>query len=71
VDVVELQSMINNHLLYTSSKLAEKILTSWDEFLPMFVKVIPMEYKKVLEEMKLESLKKKLELTEDSPQHQY
>lgn len=70
-DVVELQSMINSHLLYTNSKLAEKILTNWDEYLLMFVKVIPMEYKKVLEEMKLESLKKRLELTEDSPQHQY
>lgn len=70
-DVVELQSMINSHLLYTSSKLAEKILTNWEEYLLMFVKVIPMEYKKVMEEMKLESLRKKLELTEDSPQHQY
>ena len=70
-DIVELQSIINSHLLYTSSKLAEKILTNWDEYLLTFVKVIPMEYKKVLEELKLESLKKKLELTEDSPQHQY
>ena len=70
-DTVELQLMINNHLLYTNSKLAEKILVNWDEYLPMFLKVIPLEYKKVLEEMKLESLRKKLEMTEDAPQHQY
>lgn len=70
-DIVELQAMINNHLLYTNSKLAEKILTNWDEYLPMFVKVIPMEYKKVMEEIKLENLRKKLEQTEDAPQHHY
>jgi glutamate synthase (NADPH) large chain len=35
------------------------------------VKVIPLEYKKVLQEMKLESIRKKLELTEDAPKHQY
>ncbi|MFN8207444.1 MAG: glutamate synthase large subunit [Bacteroidales bacterium] len=70
-DIIELQTMINNHLQYTSSKLAEQILSSWDEYLPQFVKVVPLEYKKVLEEQKLESLRKKLESTEDSPQHQY
>ncbi|MFP4060730.1 MAG: glutamate synthase large subunit [Bacteroidales bacterium] len=70
-DIIELQNMISNHLMYTSSKLAEKILVNWDEYLPRFVKVIPFEYKKVLEEMKLETLRKKLEMTEDAPQHQY
>jgi glutamate synthase (NADPH/NADH) large chain len=70
-DIIELQTMINNHLQFTGSKLAEQILSNWDEFLPQFVKVVPLEYKKVLEEQKLESLKKKLETTEDSPQHQY
>ena len=33
----------------------------------MFVKVIPFEYKKVLEELKLKELQKKLQLTEDDP----
>jgi glutamate synthase (NADPH) large chain len=66
-DVVELQSMINNHLLYTHSALASKILTNWDEYLPKFVKVIPFEYKKVLEELKLKEIQKKLQLTEDNP----
>ena len=70
-DIIELQGMINRHLLYTQSSLAAKVLTNWEEYLPKFVKVIPMEYKKVLEELKLQELKRKLELTEDTPDHQY
>ncbi len=66
-DIKELQELINNHLLYTQSTLASKILTHWDEYLPKFVKVIPFEYKKVLEEQKLKELQKKLQLTEDDP----
>ena len=66
-DVVELQSLISNHLLYTQSCLASRILTNWEEYLPKFVKVIPFEYKKVLEEQKLLILQKKLQLTEDDP----
>ncbi|MBN1821661.1 MAG: glutamate synthase large subunit [Prolixibacteraceae bacterium] len=66
-DIKELQTMINNHLLYTQSSLAAKILTNWEEYLPNFIKVIPYEYKKVLEELKLKELQKKLQLTEDDP----
>ncbi|MGF1585408.1 MAG: glutamate synthase large subunit [Bacteroidales bacterium] len=70
-DITELQQMIGRHMLYTHSKLAEKILVNWDQFLPRFVKVIPFEYKKVLQEMSLEKTRTRLELTEDAPQHQY
>ncbi len=66
-DIVELQDMIRKHLLYTQSPLAEKILTNWEEYLPKFVKVIPLEYKKVLNELKLKEVKKKLEMAEDAP----
>lgn len=66
-DINELQKMINNHLINTQSSLAAEILTNWEEYLPMFVKVIPFEYKKVMEEQKLKELKKKLQLTEDDP----
>lgn len=66
-DIQELQGMINKHLIYTQSALAAKILTNWEATLPKFVKVIPLEYKKVLEEQKLKELKKKLQLTEDDP----
>lgn len=70
-DIHELQHMIGKHLMLTSSSLAEKILVNWDEYMPKFVKVIPFEYKKVLQEIKLENLKKKIEMTEDTPAHQY
>ncbi len=66
-DIKELQKLISNHLLYTQSTLASEILTNWEEYLPMFVKVIPFEYKKVLEEQKLKELQKKLQMTEDDP----
>lgn len=66
-DIKELQGLISNHLMHTQSTLASKILTNWEEYLPMFVKVIPFEYKKVMEEQKLKELQKKLQLTEDDP----
>ncbi len=66
-DIRELQTLISNHLLYTQSSLAASILTNWEEYLPRFVKVIPFEYKKVLEEQKLKELEQKLQLTEDDP----
>ncbi len=70
-DVDELQALIEKHLLYTRSRLAEDILVNWNDYARKFVKVIPLEYKKVLQEIKLEGIRKKLELTEDAPQHQY
>lgn len=70
-DIKEVQQMISNHLHYTNSSLAERILTNWNEYLPKFVKVIPLEYKKVLEEQKLMQLQAKLELTEDEPHRRY
>ena len=66
-DIQELQELIQKHLLYTQSNQAEKILTNWEEYLPKFVKVIPLEYKKVLNEAKLKDVKRKLEMAEDAP----
>jgi len=51
-DEMELQQLINNHYIHTRSQVAETVLVKWDEFLPKFIKVIPLEYKKVLEEQK-------------------
>lgn len=65
--IKELQQMIYNHYIYTRSELAEKILENWNFYLPMFVKVIPYEYKKYLEEQKLENIKKKIQVIEDEP----
>jgi len=59
-DINELRSMIIRHAEYTGSQKAKEILSDFDRFLPMFIKVIPYDYKKVLEEQKLEELKKKI-----------
>ena len=69
-DIVEVQGMIERHLLYTQSSLASEILTNWEEYLPKFVKVIPLEYKKVLEEQKIKELERKLQVVEDDRRHE-
>ncbi|MGC9469941.1 MAG: glutamate synthase large subunit [Bacteroidales bacterium] len=60
-DVKELQSIISAHWQVTHSARAERILTRWDEYLPAFVKVFPLEYKKVLNEAKLREINLKLQ----------
>ncbi|HDR88042.1 MAG TPA: glutamate synthase large subunit [Bacteroidetes bacterium] len=60
-DVKELQSIISTHWQVTHSARAERILTRWDEYLPVFVKVFPLEYKKVLNEAKLREINLKLQ----------
>jgi glutamate synthase (NADPH/NADH) large chain len=70
-DLLELQRLINNHYLYTRSELAESILVNWEEYLPKFIKVIPLEYKRVLEEMKINQLIEKIQKTEDEPHFHY
>ena len=59
-DIRELKALISRHLAFTKSPLAERILNNWDEYLNLFIKVIPLEYKKVLQEQKLEALKLKI-----------
>jgi glutamate synthase (NADPH/NADH) large chain len=59
-DIEELKDLIIRHFNYTGSKKAKMILDEFIRFLPMFIKVIPYDYKKVLQEQKLEELKKKI-----------
>ncbi len=59
-EIGELKSLIQKHLDYTGSPLAHRILENWDEYLERFIKVIPYEYRRVMEEEKLEQLKKKI-----------
>ncbi len=66
-DVQELQFLLNKHLLHTNSEKAQDILVNWNKYLPKFVKVIPFEYKKVLQEQKIKELEQKLKETEDAP----
>jgi glutamate synthase (NADPH) large chain len=66
-EVQELQMMLSKHLLHTNSAKAREILVNWDFYLPKFIKVIPFEYKKVLQQNKLMELEQKLAETEDAP----
>ena len=59
-EVAELQELIAGHWHYTGSKLAEEILSNWDAYFPKFIKVIPLEYKKILNEQKLREINMKL-----------
>jgi glutamate synthase (NADPH/NADH) large chain len=49
-DVGELQQMIELHHKYTGSTVAEQILSAWPKALEQFVKVMPIDYKRVLSE---------------------
>lgn len=64
-DIRELQELISTHLQLTRSSVATKVLTNWEEYLPKFVKVIPFEYKKVLEEQSLRKIHRKLKKAKD------
>ena len=50
-DIEELKAMILKHLNYTGSEKAKRILSEWEKCLPFFVKVFPMEYRKILGKM--------------------
>jgi len=47
-DIAELKSMIEKHLEHTGSAKARAVLDNWEEELPRFLKVFPMEYRRVL-----------------------
>jgi glutamate synthase (NADPH/NADH) large chain len=50
-DATRLRQLIENHRHYTGSERARLILEDWDGYLPKFVKVMPVEYRKALEAM--------------------
>ncbi len=60
VDVHELNGLIARHFHFTKSKKAKMILDDFEKYLPMFIKIIPYDYKKVMHEQKLEELRKKI-----------
>ena len=49
-DILELKVLIGNHADYTESPVAASILENWEQSLRQFVKVMPTDYKRVLEE---------------------
>ncbi len=45
----ELRAMIKRHADYTKSQRAFKILALWEQYLPKFVKVMPKDFKRMLQ----------------------
>jgi glutamate synthase (NADPH/NADH) large chain len=54
-DIVELRHLIELHQKYTGSTVAEKVLADGDTALKQFVKVMPLDYKRVLQERQREA----------------
>jgi glutamate synthase (NADPH/NADH) large chain len=50
-DEERLFQLVTNHARYTGSARAKMILDEWETYRPMFVKVMPVEYRRALEEM--------------------
>jgi glutamate synthase (NADPH/NADH) large chain len=59
-DSRELRRLITNHYNYTGSPLAKQILDNWNTEVERFMKVTPIEYKKVLQDEKLEAIRQKI-----------
>jgi glutamate synthase (NADPH/NADH) len=49
-EIAELRSLIEDHRHYTGSEIADRVLSDFQNMLPMFVRVMPYEYKQVLEQ---------------------
>ncbi len=56
-DRMRLYTLISNHVKYTGSGYAERLLKDWTEILPQFVKVMPIDYKRALDRIKKSELK--------------
>jgi glutamate synthase (NADPH/NADH) large chain len=50
-DAERLRQLVANHARLTGSKRAEAILAAWSDYLPKFRKVMPVEYRRALQEM--------------------
>ena len=56
----ELLEFVRRHYLHTGSPLAGRMLDDWNRYVEDFVQVVPIEYKRVLEEEKMQELQRKI-----------
>ena len=61
VSCKELLELIRQHYLHTGSALAGRILDNWQHDVEDFIQVVPIEYKRVLQEEQIAKLKEKIE----------
>ncbi len=55
-----IQSLLKHHVQWTNSAYGKTILSQWNRFSPFFVKILPQEYKKILEKQHLDEEAMKL-----------
>ena len=58
-DAIRLRQLIESHLRYTGSTVAKRMLDDWDNWLTKFKKVMPVDYRRALQEMQAEQNKPK------------
>ena len=56
----ELRELIRQHWLYTGSSLARTMLDDWNHYVDQFILVVPIEYKRVLQEEQMRKLQQKI-----------
>jgi glutamate synthase (NADPH/NADH) large chain len=59
-DETFVKEQIGNHVYWTASAYAKGILDAWGDYRSRFIKVLPVEYKRALQQMKLAELDRKL-----------
>jgi glutamate synthase (NADPH/NADH) large chain len=50
-DAERIFTLVSNHAAYTNSRRAREILDNWSAYLPRFVKVMPVEYRRALKDL--------------------
>jgi len=59
-EIAALRSLIEDHRHYTGSEVADRVLHDFHHLLPLFVRVMPLDYKRVLEEQAIREKEEKL-----------
>ena len=57
----ELHELLHQHWVHTGSHIARTILDDWNHHISQFIQVIPIEYKKVLQDEKNRQLKERID----------
>jgi len=56
-DIDFIKTYLEKHVKYTNSAYAESLLNNWEQVLPYFVKVMPIDYKRALEQLKEDEMR--------------
>lgn len=61
-EIAGLRSLIEDHRHYTGSEVADRVLHDFHHLLPLFVRVMPLDYKRVLEEQTIREKEDRIRL---------